>query len=46
VVREGIGSTVKTLDCEVDEVTYTRPAGKTYQVTFSEEITLKNKIDR
>lgn len=34
VIREGIGSTVKSLDCEFDEVTHTRPAAKTYQATF------------
>jgi hypothetical protein len=34
VVREGIDSTAKTLDCEFDGVAHTRPAGKTHQGTF------------
>lgn len=42
--REGVGSTVKSLDCEFDGATQTRPAATTYQATFPKKRNSLKKI--
>jgi hypothetical protein len=41
--REGIGSTVKSLDCEFDGATQTRPAATTYQATIPKKRNILKK---